>query len=79
MSCCLVTMGLDIRQIQLGCNGWTVGCSTSTEADCKFENRRDTGFPRTETRGIIYMENDQQDKGNKRSKGNKTGDTERAV
>ena len=63
-----LSTGLDTRRIWLGCSGLTVGCSTSTEVDCKFKNRRDTGFPRTETRGLIYMENNQQDKGNKRSR-----------
>ena len=57
----------------------SVRLSTNTEADCKFENRRILDIPSTETGGLIYMENDQQDKGNNRSKGNKTGDTERAV
>ena len=49
--------------------GCGVELSTNTEADCEFENRRDTAISKHRDRGLIYMENDRQVKGNKRSKG----------
>ena len=41
----------DTGRIRLGYNGRTVGRLTSTEADCSFENKRDTDFqaPRSES------------------------------
>ena len=50
----------------------SVGLSTSTEADCRFENKRGTDIPSTEARELIYMTSDQHmSKGNNESKGNK--------
>ena len=52
-----------VRMRRTGCG---VELSTNTEADCEFENRRDTDIPSTEARELIYMTS-----GQHMSKGNK--------